>query len=175
MHRTLAVLAACLLLLSFNDPTWAKKGSSGGSHASHSRSSHSTSSHVSSRRSSSSHASGTNHSTSSRVSSRSSGSHAKTPHTNSRASHSSARKTTRSTTTTASGVQRDKHGKIARSQQAKNEFKKAHPCPSTGKSSGACPGYVIDHVQPLKKGGPDKPSNMQWQTKEAAKAKDKWE
>lgn len=49
------------------------------------------------------------------------------------------------------------------------------PCPSTGKSSGACPGYVIDHVQPLKRGGADAPSNMQWQTKEAAKEKDKWE
>jgi hypothetical protein len=72
-------------------------------------------------------------------------------------------------------VQRDKHGKIARSQQAKNEFKKGHPCPSTGKSSGACPGYVIDHVQALKHGGTDKPSNMQWQTKQAAKEKDKWE
>jgi hypothetical protein len=27
----------------------------------------------------------------------------------------------------------------------------------------------------LKRGGADAPSNMQWQTKEAAKAKDKWE
>ena len=54
-------------------------------------------------------------------------------------------------------------------------FKRQHPCPVTGKSTGACPGYVIDHVKPLKRGGADKPSNMQWQTKEAAKAKDKWE
>jgi len=30
-------------------------------------------------------------------------------------------------------------------------------------------------MKPLKRGGADKPSNMQWQTKEAAKAKDKWE
>jgi len=36
-------------------------------------------------------------------------------------------------------------------------------------------GYVIDHVRPLKRGGSDSPSNMQWQTKEAAKAKDKTE
>jgi hypothetical protein len=34
---------------------------------------------------------------------------------------------------------------------------------------------VIDHINPLACGGPDSPSNMQWQTKEAAKAKDKWE
>jgi hypothetical protein len=36
---------------------------------------------------------------------------------------------------------------------------------------GACPGYVVDHVTPLKRGGADKPSNMQWQTKEAATQK----
>jgi hypothetical protein len=62
-----------------------------------------------------------------------------------------------------------------RSQNAKNDFKKQSPCPSTGKSSGACPGYVIDHVKPLKRGGADDPSNMQWQTKEAAKQKDRTE
>ena len=74
-----------------------------------------------------------------------------------------------------SGVSRDKHGKIKRSSSAKSSFKKGHPCPSTGKSKGACHGYVIDHRTPLKKGGADSPSNMQWQTKDAAKAKDKWE
>ena len=73
------------------------------------------------------------------------------------------------------GVQRDKNGRIARSAQARNDFKRGHPCPSTGKSSGACPGYVIDHVKPLKRGGADRPGNMQWQTTEAAKQKDKVE
>ena len=73
------------------------------------------------------------------------------------------------------GVQRDSHGHIKRSPAAKGHFKKANPCPSTGKSSGACPGYVIDHVVPLKRGGKDAPENMQWQTKEAATAKDKRE
>lgn len=65
--------------------------------------------------------------------------------------------------------------KQPRSTAAKNEFKRQQPCPSTGKSRGACPGYVVDHVVPLKRGGPDKPGNMQWQTREEAKAKDKWE
>ena len=73
------------------------------------------------------------------------------------------------------GVKRDKHGRIARSSKAKNEFKKTHRCPATGKSGGSCPGYVIDHIKPLKRGGADRPSNMQWQTKEQAKTKDKWE
>ena len=71
-------------------------------------------------------------------------------------------------------IRRDSHGKIIRSQEAKREFKREHPCPSTGKSSCPCPGYVIDHVQALKHGGADAPSNMQWQTVEYAKAKDKW-
>jgi hypothetical protein len=79
-------------------------------------------------------------------------------------------------TSTYGGVQRDSHGRIKRSEAAKDAFKRQHPCPSTGRSSsGACPGYVIDHVKPLANGGADAPSNMQWQTKEAAKAKDKWE
>ena len=62
-----------------------------------------------------------------------------------------------------------------RSSSARNEFKHLHPCPSNGHSTGSCPGYVIDHVNPLKRGGADAPWNMQWQTKSAAKAKDKWE
>jgi hypothetical protein len=79
------------------------------------------------------------------------------------------------TASSCGGVQRDSHGRIKRSEAAKNAFKRQHPCPATGKSSGACPGYVIDHVKPLANGGSDAPGNMQWQTKAAAKAKDKWE
>ena len=75
----------------------------------------------------------------------------------------------------AAGVQRDSHGKIQRSAKAEDDFKKSHPCPSTGKSSGACAGYVIDHIVPLKHGGADAPINMQWQTTAEAKAKDRWE
>jgi hypothetical protein len=37
------------------------------------------------------------------------------------------------------------------------------------------PGYVVDHIKPLACGGADVPSNMQWQTIAAAKAKDKVE
>jgi hypothetical protein len=73
------------------------------------------------------------------------------------------------------GVPRDSHGRIKRSGQARAQFKNSHPCPTTGKSSGSCPGYVIDHIQPLKRDGADASSNMQWQTKTAAKAKDRIE
>lgn len=70
---------------------------------------------------------------------------------------------------------RDPYGRIQRSAAAKHEFKKTNPCPSTGRSIGSCPGYVIDHVIALKRGGTDSPANMQWQTTADAKAKDKWE
>lgn len=74
-----------------------------------------------------------------------------------------------------STVQRDKHGRIKRSHAAKAAFEREHPCPSTGKTSGRCRGYVVDHVRALECGGPDDPSNMQWQTTADAKAKDKTE
>lgn len=75
----------------------------------------------------------------------------------------------------ASGVQRDAHGKIRRDPEQRRAFMRTHPCPSTGRTSGACPGYVVDHVVPLNRGGADHPGNMQWQTKEAARAKDRLE
>jgi hypothetical protein len=66
-----------------------------------------------------------------------------------------------------------KHAK--RSASAKAEFRRSNPCPATGKTTGKCPGYVIDHVQALKSGGTDTAANMQWQTRAAAKAKDRVE
>jgi 5-methylcytosine-specific restriction endonuclease McrA len=62
---------------------------------------------------------------------------------------------------------------IKHSPQAKSEFMKTHPCPSTGRTNGSCKGYVVDHVVPLESGGVDAPSNMQWQANAATKAKDK--
>lgn len=62
-----------------------------------------------------------------------------------------------------------------RSTAARREFQRQHPCPSTHKQTGPCPGYVIDHVIALKRGGLDKPDNMQWQTLKDAKAKDRIE
>jgi hypothetical protein len=62
-----------------------------------------------------------------------------------------------------------------RSKAAIDAFKRENPCPSTDRRSGPCHGYVINHIKPLACGGADAPSNMQWQTVAAGKAKDKWE
>jgi hypothetical protein len=42
----------------------------------------------------------------------------------------------------APGVHRMASGKIERSPRARAEFKQSNPCPSTGRPSGGCPGYV---------------------------------
>src|SRR3982074_966394 len=102
-----------------------------------------------------------------------SGGHAGSPH-----GSRSAKTTTRSTprtprSTRCTSCARDTHGRIQRHSTAKHAFERSNPCPSTGRTSRRCPGYVIDHVTPLKRGGADTPSNMQWQTKETAKGKDK--
>lgn len=64
---------------------------------------------------------------------------------------------------------------FARSATDVRHFKHAHPCPSTGKIHGKCPGYVVDHIIPICAGGPDHPGNMQWQDIKASKQKDKEE
>lgn len=58
-----------------------------------------------------------------------------------------------------------------RSAAARAEFKRLQPCPATGQRRGPCPGYVIDHIQPLCAGGADAPANMQWQTVADAREK----
>lgn len=69
----------------------------------------------------------------------------------------------------------NKHGKIKRSKAVKAAFERQNPCPSTGRTRGSCPGYVVDHVRALECGGADDPSNMQWQTIAEGKTKDKIE
>jgi len=64
---------------------------------------------------------------------------------------------------------RDRRGRIKRSEDAKRAFER-----QTGHPHGWA-GHVVDHVKPLACGGADAPSNMQWQTVEAGKAKDRVE
>lgn len=71
-------------------------------------------------------------------------------------------------------------GTIKRSRAVVREFRRMYPCPSTGKSTGACPGWQVDHVRPLASCGCDSVANMQWLPQEiksasGAFAKDRWE
>jgi hypothetical protein len=74
---------------------------------------------------------------------------------------------------------RNKQGDIYRSQRVIAKFKEIHACPATGKNTGSCKGWAIDHVIPLACGGCDAVSNMQWlpnELKSAAKVgKDRFE
>jgi len=74
----------------------------------------------------------------------------------------------RATSPKVPGV-RNSRGRIQRSEKAKEDFMR-----QTGHPRG-WPGHVVDHRVPLACGGADAPSNMQWQTTEEAKAKDKVE
>ncbi len=57
---------------------------------------------------------------------------------------------------------RNTDGTIKRSAAVIYQYRKLHPCPVTGKSDGACPGWQINHVIPLASGGCDAVSNMMW-------------
>lgn len=75
---------------------------------------------------------------------------------------------------------RNSAGEIVRRADVLRAFRRLHPCPSTGKTSGACPDWSIDHVWPLASCGCDAVPNMQWlpnATKSAAGTlpKDRWE
>lgn len=64
------------------------------------------------------------------------------------------------------------HSAIAhthRSRAAKHQFEVMTNHPH------GWPNHWVDHIIPLACGGADAPSNMAWQTVEAAHAKDRWE
>lgn len=74
---------------------------------------------------------------------------------------------------TASGV-------IVRSAAVRAAFRRNVPCPSTGLTTGACPGWAMDHVWPLDACGCDSVGNLQWlpwsiKASSAPDAKDRWE
>jgi hypothetical protein len=140
--------------LAFMPLALARAGRHGSSHSSHA-SSH-ASAHSGSYRSHSTHTG-----------------HTRSTHGN--RSQAARRSSSARSSRTYAGVKRDAHGRIARDPDAKEAFRMTHPCPATRKTYGACPGWVVDHVQALKHGGADAPRNMQWQTRAAAKAKDRWE
>lgn len=66
--------------------------------------------------------------------------------------------------------ERDARGDITRSKAVYLAFRKAHPCPATGLTTGACFSregdnlvyWYVDHVIPRAVGGCDSVTNMQW-------------
>lgn len=59
-----------------------------------------------------------------------------------------------------------------RGGRATYQFRKYNACPSTGKFSGPCPGWVMDHLESLRCGGKDIPENLWWQRIGEARVKD---
>lgn len=51
---------------------------------------------------------------------------------------------------------------IQRSHAEVRAFRAENPCPATGRRSGPCKGWAVDHIRALCHGGEDKPTNMQW-------------
>ena len=60
-----------------------------------------------------------------------------------------------------------------RNQAVRAEFVRENPCPSTGKTTGRCPGWEVDHATPLCAGGSDTVENLQWLSKEQHSLKTK--
>ena len=63
---------------------------------------------------------------------------------------------------------------VANAREHRSSSARRHFEEETGYRHGRH-GYIIDHIEPLACGGRDDPSNMQWQTRDDAKAKDRWE
>ncbi|MEY8688479.1 MAG: hypothetical protein AB9M53_01190 [Leptothrix sp. (in: b-proteobacteria)] len=57
---------------------------------------------------------------------------------------------------------RNPDGSIHRSAAVLAAFQRIHPCPSTGKTTGACPGWQMNHDRSLACGGCDAVSNLSW-------------
>lgn len=165
-----------LALVALLVPVLALAGPTGGGHSSGSSSSHSSThgsssgadkNYSGSKHSTGGHSAGSYGSAAGSHSSTSKASHS----TNTSRSKSSPHSTKNPTLSYSGSPKRDSHGKIERSAQANGDFRKRNSCPSTGKTTDACPGYEVEHRTPLACGGSDSPSNMQWLTKSANRSK----
>jgi hypothetical protein len=59
-------------------------------------------------------------------------------------------------------VMRLKDGSIRRRADVLRAFQAIHPCPSTGLTTGKCPGWEMNHDRSLACGGRDAVSNLSW-------------
>ena len=71
-------------------------------------------------------------------------------------------------------------GRILRRADVLVEFRRLYACPATGRHTGPCKGWAIDHVIPLAVGGCDAVRNLQWlpnkiKSCSGTVCKDRWE
>lgn len=57
---------------------------------------------------------------------------------------------------------RNADGSIRRRADVLAAFQRIHPCPSTGLTTGPCPGWAKNHDRSLACGGCDSVSNLSW-------------
>lgn len=69
---------------------------------------------------------------------------------------------------------RSASGEIVRDRQLLRVFQRLYPCPSTGKQTGACPGWAINHTIPLACGGCDSLSNLDWMPNRIKSCAEPW-
>lgn len=72
-------------------------------------------------------------------------------------------------------VIRNEDGSIPRDYKVVIEYKKIHPCPSTGLHYGACPGWSLNHNCPLACGCVDAVWNLSWMRNDVKKIVDGYE
>ncbi len=72
-------------------------------------------------------------------------------------------------------VPRDADGRIKRSKAAIMAFRRQWPCPATGKKTGACPGWALNHSVPLDCGGCDVSQNLEWMRNDVKRVHDTYE
>ena len=69
---------------------------------------------------------------------------------------------------------RNADGSIKRSTAVLNAFKRIHPCPANGMTTGSCPGWALNHTVPLSCGGCDSVSNLDWMPDEIKSCAQPW-
>jgi hypothetical protein len=65
---------------------------------------------------------------------------------------------------TCNNCVRDVAGHLSQNPAPVRKFRATHRCPANGSLKGACPGYLVDYIKPLNRGGKDAPENMRWRT-----------
>ena len=70
---------------------------------------------------------------------------------------------------------RNTDGSIHRDWKVISEYRKLHPCPSTGLTTGACPNWALNHNCPIACGCRDTVWNLTWMRNDVKKIVDSYE